>query len=1179
MTCPACGAAAPADARFCAACGRALRSFDDERRVVTGLLADLVGFTSLSERLDPEQVKNLVDRCFDRLAIDVTEFGGQVDKVIGDAIVALFGAPVAHEDDAERAVRAALRMHQTLCAEAESIGAELRLRVGVNTGEVLVGAMHAAGSVTAMGDVVNTASRLQSAAQPGEVLVGPATHIATTAAIAYEDLGLIAAKGREEPIQTWRALAPLLPPGYRARRHDTGLVGRDHEVGLLRHAVETSFNHGRASLVALLGDVGLGKSRLADEIAGWAAQDHGALVREGRCVPYGEANVWWPVADALRGGLGLAAGDDRDRSRIAVRQAVGSLFESAGAAEIERTSDGLLTLMGHDPSADAEPATVRQEAGRALGLYLSAITTRRPLVLQLSDLHFADDVVFDLIDDMFEQVHHCPVVVLATARPGLFDRWTPRSGRHNTFVVHVDPLGRQATGELLTALTGRVLPEHVADAMFERSGGNPFFLEELVNLLDADADDASVAPGRVAALPVTLRGLVAARLDDLSPAVRSLVQNASVIGQRGPMSGLREMAAHLHQAIDVDGAVAELVADELMALDGEVWSFRSDLVREVAYHTITKSDRAKRHAGIAAYLEESAGNGRQPVWLADQLAHHLSTAAALVEELGGVGRSGPFPPDLADRARKWVVEAASRARRDQALPTARRLYDQAIELLGPEPTDPREAITLRLARAEVAAESWDLATARSDLVVLTGIAEVIGDRQSVARALLVRGDVEQKEGNIPAAVATLAGAAEEFREMGDESGLAHALRQRGMAEIFGGDFAEAELSCTAALAGFEQSGDRLGQAWALQHLAWIGFVTGRPDEADAHVQASLAIFTDLADQRGLAWSRGLLAWIRFQQERVDEAMPLAEQVLEEARSRRDPWAIGMMVMLLASVRLWSGDTEEAVALAGEAFAKFERINDPHGQEQAGAGLGRAQVMSGRVEEGFSTLARAAELGRGGSAGDFGQLAHLVRVVVSVQVGEPARVADLLDGIDRALEVVQADELRVARAMLALQTGAVGAALALVADLESSPAPSTVAARALMAAASDQGDAVALAAQVHATRGATYADMAMANLAAALQLARRSSTGPSGPAAYEVEAVLSHLDAVGVVVSPTGDRVLQAVVALARARILHRLGLPAAADAAEAAHNLLGELGITASGWSTVFDLALAAVPA
>ncbi len=461
-------------ARFCASCGRPLRSQDDERRVVTVLFADLVGFTTLSERLDPERVKDLVDRCFDRLAADVTSFGGQVDKIIGDALVALFGATTAHEDDPERAVRAALRMQATLHEEAAAIGQDLRIRIGVNTGEVLVGAMRAAGSVTAMGDVVNTASRLQTAAAPGDVLVGPATYAATHHTIAYEARGLLAAKGREEPVDTWVAVMPTLPPGYRARRVDVPLVGRAHELDLLSTAIETSLRHDRALLALLVGDVGMGKSRLADEAADAARCEHGAVVREGRCVPYGEANVWWPVADALRDGLEVHDGDDRRTARAAVVASLAATMElTEGDAEVQRAAEGLLTLLGYEADPDVDPVTVRQEAGRALGVYASASARRAPLVLQISDLHWADPAVLDLIDDTFAVLHHCPVVILATARPVLLDQWAPRRGRHNSLTLHLDPLDRTSSDELLEHLLGAAPAAATAEALFDRSGGKP----------------------------------------------------------------------------------------------------------------------------------------------------------------------------------------------------------------------------------------------------------------------------------------------------------------------------------------------------------------------------------------------------------------------------------------------------------------------------------------------------------------------------------------------------------------------------------------------------------------------------------------------------------------------------------------------------------------------------------
>src|SRR5690348_14020685 len=236
MTCPACGAPLVEGARFCASCGQPVSRRGDERRVVTVLFADLVGFTTLSETTDPEQVKNLVDACFQRLVVDINAFGGQVDKIIGDAILALFGAPTAHEDDAERAVRAALQMQQTIEAWCEQTSAQLRMRVGINTGEVLVGALRAGGDYTAMGDVVNTAQRLQTLAQPGQVVVGPAAYQATRHCVRYTPLGLLQARGRDEPVEAFLAEEALLPPGARPGRGATPLIGRDTELALLNHA-------------------------------------------------------------------------------------------------------------------------------------------------------------------------------------------------------------------------------------------------------------------------------------------------------------------------------------------------------------------------------------------------------------------------------------------------------------------------------------------------------------------------------------------------------------------------------------------------------------------------------------------------------------------------------------------------------------------------------------------------------------------------------------------------------------------------------------------------------------------------------------------------------------------------------------------------------------------------------
>src|SRR5439155_15743739 len=294
----------------------------DARRAPTVLLADLVAFTTSSESADPEHVKNLVDRCFERLVADVTAFGGQVDKIVGDAIVAPFAAPVAHEDDAERAVRAALQMQRTLAALRQELRVSAEMRVGVNTGEVLVGAMRAAGEYTAMGDVVNTASRLQAAARPGQVIVGPLTYEATRRVVRYEPLGALVVKGREEPVEAWTAEEVIGLPGQRRKHGRAPLVGREPEMALLRRMFDTALNRQRAQLVLLFGEAGVGKSRLAIELASMAYQELGATVMKGPCLPYGEANVWWPCAEAVRHTCGVELDDSTTDARRKVESTV-----------------------------------------------------------------------------------------------------------------------------------------------------------------------------------------------------------------------------------------------------------------------------------------------------------------------------------------------------------------------------------------------------------------------------------------------------------------------------------------------------------------------------------------------------------------------------------------------------------------------------------------------------------------------------------------------------------------------------------------------------------------------------------------------------------------------------------------------------------------------------------------
>jgi class 3 adenylate cyclase/tetratricopeptide (TPR) repeat protein len=1183
MTCPACAAPVPEGARFCPACGHGLTVRADERRVVTVVFADLVGFTSLSETADPEHVKNLVDRCFERLVADVTAFGGRVDKIVGDALVALFGAPTAHEDDAERAVRAALQLQQTLAGAAADVGRDVQLRVGVNTGEVLVGALRAGGDYTAMGDVVNTASRLQTAAQPGQVLVGPATHAATRDVVSYRELGPLVVRGRDEPVHAWLAEAVLAPPGHRPRRRRMPLVGRQSEMAMMGHALEGAIERRRAHLVLLLGEAGVGKSRLVEELAERAACEHHAEVLQGRCVPYGEANPWWPVAEALRQAVRIEPTDSGERATEKARK--GAALALAGLApageepdpdEVQRVADGILHLLGVEGRlSGVDPARARDEAVRAVLLGLEGLVRQQPLVVALSDIHWADDSVLDLIDRLLDRMRGQPFLIAATARPELAERWSPRAGRHNSLVIQLEPLDAEEAGQLLaTVLESEPSPE-LRSLLIERSGGNPLFLEELAALLGQSGGSLAHPAGQ---LPATLRGLVSARLDALSPAERSVLDDAAVLGRTGPVEILAAVAEARGQA-DAAGVVRALAAADVLAVEDGDYEFKSDLVREVAYGTLTKAERARRHAGVATWLTGYARSlGREDEGL-DQLAHHFGVAAELAAELGPIDG---VPADIAAQAVAALDRAACRAESREWWLDSVRLWDRAAQLA---PRDGagggawRRAVLGR-ARARAAMRQGD--DARADVAMVLADAEAAGDRAVLAQALTVQGVIERNEGQAEASVATLDRAVAEATALGDDDATADALRERGMSKNFVGAYAEAEDDISLALEAFRARGDRRGEAWALQNLAWASFSAGHHEVAERRLLKSAEAFTAAGDHAGLGWATGLLGWVRYFQGRLDEADEIASGLVE-ANSRgevTDRWALGMMEVLLASVRLWKGRPGDAIDQARAARRLFVEIHDRWAETQAIVPLAWGLVASGRVAEGQAVVDEALALAEAGELRS--DMVNLLAANIALALGEAGEGLEAIRaGLGHSVDPAQLGQQE-AYALWALalaQSGrgadaveAMERALALPGDADGGkqaggPAASALAVAALVrAAAGDCRGAVAAADALVAGGLGSYLDRIRARVGAGLALAR---AGQAAEAA-------AHLDAALALADGTADRLSQALVRLARARGAAAVGAPTAAqDRAEAAARL-DALGVEAAGWSTLFGAAAGA---
>lgn len=1184
-------------ARFCPSCGHQLVSRGDERRVATVVFADLVGFTALSETLDPEQVKNLVDSCFELLVQDITRFGGRVDKIIGDAILALFGAPIAHEDDADRAVRAALRMQQTLARHAEDAGVGVQLRIGVNTGEVLVGALRAGGEYTAMGDVVNTAQRLQIAAEPGTVVVGPATHSSTVDSIEYRDLGLVQAKGRGGAVEAWVAVEPLLPPGYRRRKFATPFVGRDTELSLLSSAVRSAVELDRAHLVLLLGEAGVGKSRLAEEVASASTCDHGAVVFEGRCVPYGEANVWWPVAEALRQAAGVAADAELpDAERLCLEAVSGALEQPQRAPEVKRIVNGLLYLMGYEVSLrEIDPQRAVDEATRSVLAFLEASARARPVVVVLSDLHWADDLVLQMLAALLDRLGRSPVVLIATARPNVVERWTYPSGRHNTVIVRLDPLDRAAAGDLLESLFDREPDSATREALLDRSGGNPFFLEELVAFVGADdveplgtaenTDLAAVNSGPHSPIPLnrlpdTLRGLLAARIDALSDSHRATLADAAVWGRSGPIEALQQMATKVHGFESALPALTRLVDDEILVAYGDRWRFRNDLVREVAYSMLTKADRARRHCGIAGFLQFNAtgpgghtDSASATDRLVDVVAFHYAAAAEVVRDLGSIDG---VPRRIEREALVWLKEAAQRAQRNQAIPVAARLYGQALGLV--EGSEPQVRMELLLGRASTSVELRRVEEARRDVADALEIARDL-DTGARARCLLVLGDLQQKTGELEDALETLSEAGELFGEAADLKGLSDAERLTGLTLLFAGRLEEAKRSISAALSATRELGDRRGQAWALQNLAWISYVEGHAVEAEERIGESIDLFSDLADSGGLNWALGLLGFVKFHQGLLREAGDLAEQVLVEARERGDRWGEGMMLLLLAGVRQWSGHARSALVAAEDSLATFRSIGDRFGESQALAAVGRSSVSIGKVTDGLTSLHAAISADGTAPTDDFGVSAAAGLAGAAVQVGAPFLAFEALEVLEGSTpdeidpERIGSRDMLVARGLALLQTDDLERALpvlelAATPDVDQTPSSYALSALAMARAASGDSDAAtAVAEQVELAPRTTYSDRTTAVMAALLA---RAATGDSSVAGDFAELQAE--------IDKTDDRAARAVVALARAMAASSLDLADAEGLRARAEVQLQELDLHAEGWRTIFGRVLGGVP-
>jgi class 3 adenylate cyclase/tetratricopeptide (TPR) repeat protein len=1124
-------------ARFCHNCGSALPAAATlpaaERRVVTVLFGDLSDFTAWAEDVDPERVGAVTDRVLAALAGSVKTFGGHVDKLTGDGIMAVFGAPVAHEDDAERAIRAALSMQRAVrrvLDDERGGGAPLGLRVGLNTGAVVAG-VQAALEYTVIGDTVNTAARLADAAAVGAVYAGAVTAATTRHVASWRPLRPLRLKGKREPVEAYELLGLLDAPGTRSGLGDEApFVGRETELGRIAGRLAEVVDRGEPRILVMTGEAGLGKTRFAGEVARFAAgypvggfaPTSGARVLSVHCAAFGERRRLAPLADLVRATIGLPPESTATREQVEERlrrlglrlarharsrvragsplRAGSALLEEGAPAQVQAGGgepspgsaeppklgvDLLLTLIGYgeagrstadgpvERAAWAVPSGTRGGWGASAGPVddldleaiplavadlLSALATEVPLLVVVDDLH---DATPDTVDALGVTLSHLsgPVLVLLLGRPELV-RTAGILNRLADAEVSVFPALRGAdAARLLTSyLGGGRLPQPDEDRLLATAQGNPFYLAELVallqerGLLTSTGSKWRLAPGSLGGrlLSRDLAAVLAARIDALPAESRAVLRDAAVVGDAVPAGALEALRVgrpgdrpSAVVAVELDRAVEELLQRRMLRKVRGGYAFATPLLREAAYAGVGKADLAERHALLARWAAEPAPYARptpgrpragrvgMTAEAADAfVAEHAERATALADAVGlradsAVRSVGPLGVAVLGRlARQALVsgeptQAAAHAERAAALaggvlsPADRLVQARALLQIG--------RVTDALGYAEkIAANAVDDATVRAGALLLAG------------RAYRMMGDPRR-------AYAAWEEALDAATAAGRPGERAEAMRRLGMADYLSGRLAEAGTRFAAAYQVAVGAGDQRSQAWSLQNLAWVTTTRGDFAGADAALHRAAQRFAELGDPVGRAWLRGTNAFVRMLAGRLGEARRLARVFLPFGERVGEAWAVGTLRSVEAFAAAELGELAEADREARRSYRDFAAADDDWGR-------GLALVVRGVIARGLDEPSHATDLLT--DALEYGEktghpllvgMARTIRGFVSVDQGDAASAeadARAVLAVVEPHDVLEAAQVgpRVLLAMARLAGGDPPAAVNLLADV-------------------------------------------------------------------------------------------------------------------------------------------------
>jgi class 3 adenylate cyclase len=930
-----------------------------ERKLATVLFVDLVGSTELVVARDPEVVRRRVNSFFEHVAHCITTHGGIVEKFAGDAVMAAFGVPQAHEDDAERAIRAAAAILDSV----HELG--LEARVGVEAGEIVADESE---STFATGEAVNVAARLQQLAQPGEILIGPFARRLTVACAETEEVGPVELKGFGDPLTAWR-LVRLLETDGRVLSVAAGFVGREYELELLENTLGRVIRNDRAHLFTIYGEPGVGKSRLAREFIEGV---EGASVLVGRSLPYGEGVTYWPLAEMVKVAAGIADDDP-------VREAVSKLRACCGD---DAVADLLALAVGVLEGIETERS--QQEIAWAAREWAAKLADARPLILVFEDVHWAEEPLLELIEHLAERVKDAPLLILCLARPELLDiRPGWGGGRLRAASIELEPLAPEESEELLDALLAdRELSVSERRTLLEKTEGNPLFVEETTRMLL----EGGTAAKRI---PDTLQAMIAARIDRLPRSEKRLLQRAAVIGRifwEGAVAGLLPEVADIEPVLDALLVRDFITRESRSSITGErAYRFKHVLIRDVAYAGLAKAARAELHEQVAEWLTEIAGEE-----LVEIRAYHLDQAASLHEELDGF-----VPPDLANRAGIALHTAGRRALAREANTSARRLLVRAVEL---EPTLQRRFLAARAAQriADLPAQAVEMERVYNDAteagdkrlqgLALTALAEnaLLRDadlprgRDLVERALALLEDGRPEDryealtvrarigwwlGDLDDDERWVGKALEVAREIGRKDLEANAADELASSAIARLDLDRGRRLAAEALELAEESGNITALGWALISQARIDALRGRLDAAAAGLDQAEELFSQSGNAWALARVNNHYGWV----ERRRGDLPAADRRFRDAirilKPLEDRGTLCESQRGLAQVLVALKKVDEAELYALEA-RETVGPHDTISRATTRMALGIVRAAQGRDEEAEELLLEAVEIVEG-----------------------------------------------------------------------------------------------------------------------------------------------------------------------------------------------------------------------